>query len=52
MHIVFATMQFGPGYQQGTERYIENLSLALIAAGHRVTVLANRPGSLRRSVWK
>lgn len=43
MHIVFATMQYGANYYQGTERYIHNLSNGLIAAGHQVSILSGDP---------
>lgn len=43
MRIVFVTMQFGPGYYQGTERYIRTLAAELLRAGHQVTVLGGDP---------
>ncbi|WP_448546866.1 glycosyltransferase [Thalassotalea fusca] len=43
MHIVIATMQFGEGYHQGTEKYIKNLSDELINSGLKVTILAGDP---------
>lgn len=46
MKILFATMQFGRGYRQGTERYLADLGAALGRAGHETVVLAGDP--LRR----
>jgi glycosyltransferase involved in cell wall biosynthesis len=43
MKILFATMQFGRGYSQGTERYLSLLSGALRAAGHETMFLAGDP---------
>jgi glycosyltransferase involved in cell wall biosynthesis len=43
VHIVFATMQFGPGYYQGTERYIANLAKGLLHQGYRISVIAGDP---------
>ena len=31
-HVLFATMQYGPGYYQGTERYLQNKRAINIAA--------------------
>ena len=43
MKILFATMQFGRGYSQGTERYLSLLSAALRARGHETIFLAGDP---------
>lgn len=43
MKILFATMQFGRGYRQGTERYLSLLMSGLRAAGHDAVVLAGDP---------
>jgi len=43
MKIWLVTMQFGPGYSQGTERYVGDLGTALVDAGHEVTYLAGDP---------
>jgi glycosyltransferase involved in cell wall biosynthesis len=49
MHIIFATMQYGADYYQGTERYIYNLSAGLIKHGHRVTILTGDPKYMHSS---
>ncbi len=46
MKILLVTMQFGSGYDQGTERYVGSLGEALAARGHAVGYLAGDP--LRR----
>ncbi len=43
MHVLFATMQFGRGYSQGTERYIALLRAGLAELGVASTVLAGDP---------
>lgn len=43
MHVLFATMQFGRGYSQGTERYLNLLRTGLAARGVTSTVLAGDP---------
>ncbi len=43
LRVLFATMQFGRGYGQGTERYVAILSDGLRRRGHAVTVLAGDP---------
>ncbi len=43
MRILFATMQFGRGYGQGTERYVAMLADGLRARGHEAVVLAGDP---------
>lgn len=43
MRVLIATMQYGRGYSQGTERYISILSSGLRAYGDEVTVLAGDP---------
>ncbi len=43
MRILFLTMQFGDGYFQGTERYLERLMRGLVERGHTVRVLAGDP---------
>ena len=43
MKILFATMQFGRGYGQGTERYIIMLAQRLTELGHNVAVLGGDP---------
>lgn len=43
MRIVLATMQFGPGYSQGTERYVAMLAEGLRQRGDDVTILAGDP---------
>jgi glycosyltransferase involved in cell wall biosynthesis len=43
MKIWLVTMQFGPGYSQGTERYVGDLGEALTDAGHEVTYVAGDP---------
>ena len=43
MRIVFATMQYGRGYSQGTERYLSMLAEGLRARGHEPLVLAGDP---------
>ncbi|MEW6251178.1 MAG: glycosyltransferase [Planctomycetota bacterium] len=43
MKVLFATMQFGCGYAQGTERYVELLARGLQRAGHAAVVLAGDP---------
>ncbi len=56
MDVLFYTMQFGPGYGQGTERYVRMLADGLRARGHGVRIVAGdplgrfgrrRPGELR-----
>lgn len=42
-HVLFATMQYGPGYYQGTERYLQNISRGLANMGYRVTIAAGDP---------
>jgi glycosyltransferase involved in cell wall biosynthesis len=44
--VLFATMQFGPGYGQGTERYVSMLATGLAARGHAAVIVAGDP--LRR----
>ncbi|MFN0137399.1 MAG: glycosyltransferase [Phycisphaerae bacterium] len=41
--MLIATMQYGRGYSQGTERYISMLSVGLRAAGDEVVVLGGDP---------
>ncbi|HMQ14527.1 MAG TPA: glycosyltransferase [Phycisphaerae bacterium] len=43
MKIALATMQFGRGYFQGTERYVRMLADGLRARGHHVVILAGDP---------
>lgn len=43
MKILFCTMQFGPGYNQGTERYIRNLARELVVRGCEVVVAGGNP---------
>lgn len=43
MKILFATMQFGRGYRQGTERYLSLLISGLRDLGHESVVLAGDP---------
>jgi glycosyltransferase involved in cell wall biosynthesis len=43
MKILFATMQFGRGYSQGTERYLTILSRGLRDRGHETVILAGDP---------
>jgi len=43
MRVLFATMQFGRGYAQGTERYLDVLAAGLQARGHEVAILAGDP---------
>ncbi|MBW7906276.1 MAG: glycosyltransferase [Phycisphaerae bacterium] len=43
MKIVLATMQFGRGYFQGTERYVRMLADGLTARGHQLVILAGDP---------
>lgn len=43
MRILLLTMQLGPAYGQGSERYAESLGAALAAAGHDVAYLAGDP---------
>src|SRR5262249_39571159 len=43
MRILFATMQFGRGYSQGTERYLSILAAGLGERGHEAIVLAGDP---------
>ncbi|WP_444904969.1 glycosyltransferase [Microbulbifer sp. CnH-101-E] len=43
MKILFSTMQFGPGYNQGTEKYIRNLALNLSKRGCDVIVAGGDP---------
>lgn len=43
MRVLLATMQFGRGYSQGTERYLSILSDGLARRGHEVVVLAGDP---------
>jgi len=43
MRILFYTMQLGPRYHHGSERYVETLGGALTAAGHEVSYLAGDP---------
>lgn len=43
MRILFATMQFGLGYSQGTERYLGLLIRELQRRGHECAVLAGDP---------
>jgi len=45
--VALATMQFGDGYRQGTERYLTDLGASLRRAGHEVTYLAGDPDRLR-----
>lgn len=43
MRILMVTMQLGPGYSQGTERYVDTLTAHLRDRGHTVTQLAGDP---------
>lgn len=47
MDIAIVTMQLGPGYRHGTERYVETLGSALRRRGHRVRFLAGDPRGRR-----
>lgn len=51
MRVLLATMQFGPGYTQGTERYVRILCDGLAAAGHEPFVLAGDPGRRRDAAF-
>ncbi|MCX2784427.1 glycosyltransferase [Microbulbifer thermotolerans] len=46
MKILFCTMQFGPGYNQGTEKYIRNLAHELSTQGCNVVVAGGDPENL------
>jgi len=48
MDVLIATMQFGPGYGQGTERYVRMLAEGLGRMGERVRILAGDPLHLRK----
>jgi len=43
MRILFVTTQFGPGYVQGTERYLATLGECLSERGHEISYLAGDP---------
>lgn len=43
MRVLLATMQFGRGYRQGTERYLSDLGGGLQRLGHEVVYLAGDP---------
>jgi glycosyltransferase involved in cell wall biosynthesis len=43
MRILFATMQFGRGYAQGTERYVAMLAGGVRTRGHEAFVVAGDP---------
>ena len=43
MKIVLVTMQLGPGYHHGTERYVRTLAGGLRERGHEVLCLAGDP---------
>ncbi|MBU0639360.1 MAG: glycosyltransferase [Planctomycetes bacterium] len=43
MKVLYATMQFGRGYGQGTERYLAILGRGLQARGHELVYLAGDP---------
>ena len=43
MKVLFATMQFGRGYGQGTERYVVMMANGLRQQGHDVAVLGGDP---------
>lgn len=43
MNILYATMQYGRGYSQGTERYLSILSRGMQQRGHSVAFLAGDP---------
>jgi glycosyltransferase involved in cell wall biosynthesis len=43
MKVLFATMQFGRGYAQGTERYVAMLVEGLQQRGHEAVILAGDP---------
>ena len=43
MRVLFATMQFGRGYGQGTERYLTILAAGLRERGHETVVLGGDP---------
>lgn len=43
MKILYATMQFGRGYNQGTERYVSILAGGVRRRGHQAVVLAGDP---------
>ncbi len=47
MKILLATMQYGRGYHQGTERYLSILRSGLRATGHVVDVLGGDPEGRR-----
>lgn len=47
MKILYATMQFGAGYAQGTERYLSILCGGLRRRGHEPLVLAGDPDARR-----
>lgn len=50
MKIALVTMQLGPAYHHGTERYVESLGASLSARGHAVVLLAGDPrGDARRA---
>ncbi|WP_444931468.1 glycosyltransferase [Microbulbifer sp. SSSA002] len=41
--ILFFTMQYGPGYTQGTERYIKNIANGLTDIGYEIIIAAGDP---------
>ena len=43
MKVLYATMQFGRGYGQGTERYVSILARGMRQRGHDAVVLAGDP---------
>src|SRR3990172_3469244 len=43
MKILLVSMQLGPAYRQGSERYAESLAEALAEVGHEVSFLAGDP---------
>jgi glycosyltransferase involved in cell wall biosynthesis len=47
MKILYATMQFGPGYAQGTERYVSMLAGGMGGHGHSTAILAGDPEGYR-----
>lgn len=46
VRILFCTMQFGPGYNQGTEKYVRNLALDLSTLGCEVVVASGDPDNI------
>ncbi|MDI4652854.1 MULTISPECIES: glycosyltransferase [Pseudoalteromonas] len=49
-HILFVTMQYGEGYNQGTEKYIKNLCDELSKSDYKISILSTDPKNIQGKI--